>query len=98
MLAVHQKIICTIMMIVTLCIVVTVVQGQLPQSKISPVTIPGYIGECPSEDSRQASHNLIRNATHDIIRSTPRPECGPGNWRRVFYLNATRSDQSCPGQ
>ena len=89
-------------MTLSLCIAATVVQRQLP-IEISPITIPCDNGECPSEANRQASRNLIHNATYDIIHqiitgSSPRPECGPGNWRKVFYLNASRSDQSCPGQ
>ena len=101
MLALHQKAVIYTMMTLSLCIVAIVVQGQLP-TEISPVTIPGTTGECPSEANGQAFRNLLRNATYDIIHqistSSPRPECGPGCWRRVFYLNASRSDQSCPGQ
>ena len=83
---------------------VTVVQGQgeFPIG-ISPVSIPSTIGECPSDDSRQHYHNLLQNATRRVIYDTahtPDPVsqiCGPGSWRRAFYLNATVSDQSCPG-
>ena len=94
----HDKtVICVIALVLSMVAAMVQGQGDLPV-EISPVTIPGTIGECPSEDSRQASRNLLGNTIRDIIRSTPHPECGPGNWRRVFYLNATRSDQSCPGQ
>ena len=65
------------------------------------MTISGTIGECPSDDNRQASRNLLRNATREVINQMHGslfPECGPGSWRRVFYLNVSRSDQSCPGQ
>ena len=91
-----------------LCMVATVTQGQgeLPV-KISLVTIPGTIGECPSDDNRQAFRDLIRdaarNATREIINENATDPisqmdvCGPGEWRRVFYLNASRSVQSCPG-
>ena len=99
----YQKmIVCVIML--TLCKLATAVQvqGELP-FELSPVTIPGTIGQCPSDDNRQASRNLLRNTTREVINQnlmhgSPLPECGPGNWRRVFYLNASRSDQSCPGQ
>ena len=104
MFAQHHKImICAIAFV--LCMVAAVTQGQqdLPV-EVSPVTIPGTIGECPSEDSRQASHNLLGNTTREIIQNLntladPISQiCGPGEWRRVFYLNASASDQSCPGQ
>ena len=68
----------------------TMVQGQLPV-KISPVTIPGNNGECPSDDSRQATRNLLRNTTLEIIQNLNIPFdpisqiCGPGEWRRVLY-------------
>ena len=92
------------MITLALCLAATVVQGQeeLPV-EISPVTIPGTIGECPSDDSRQTSRNLLQNATREIIQNLNAPTnpisqiCGPGEWRRVFYLNTSRSDQLCPG-
>ena len=99
MLALHQK----AMFYIMITIMTTMVQGQLPV-KISPVTIAGNNGECPSDDSRQATRNLLGNATREIIQNLnsltdPISQiCGPGEWRRVFYLNASRSDQSCPGQ
>ena len=74
-------------------------QGEFPVG-ISPVTILDNIGECPSDDSRHDSRNLLTNATRKIIYQIyggPLSECGPGEWRKVFYLNASRSDQSCPG-
>ena len=89
------------------CTVATVIEGQreLPV-EISPVTIsqPGTAGECPSDDNRQTSRNLLQNTTREIIQNLNAPTnpisqiCGPGEWRRVFYLNTSRSDQSCPGQ
>ena len=101
MLVLYQKAILTVI-IFSLCIVTAVIQrqGELPV-EISPVTISGTIGECPSDDNRQASRNLLRNATREVINQmygSPLPECGPGNWRRVFYLNTSRSDLLCPGQ
>ena len=75
-------------------------QRELPV-KISPVMIPGTSGECPSDDKMQESHNSLQNATREIIYQilgSPFPECGPGQWRRVFYLNASTSDQLCPDQ
>jgi hypothetical protein len=88
-----------------LCTVTTTTQGQgeLPV-EISPVKIPSTSGECPSDDIRQESRSFLGNATREIIQNlntltnSISQNCGPGNWRRVFYLNASRSDQSCPGQ
>ena len=102
MLALHQKTsICV--MTLTLCMVATAIQGELPVN-VYPVMIPGTVGECPSDDSRQTSRNLLQNATHEIFRNTlinPTSQikfCGPGEWRSVFTLNVSslRSDQSCP--
>ena len=76
-------------------------QGELPV-EISPVTITGTNGRCPSDDSRQEVRDVLRNATREIVYdrlANPISRiCGPGEWRRVFHLNASRSDQSCPGQ
>ena len=88
-----------------LCMVTTTTKGQqeLP-IEISPVIVSGTIGECSSDDSRQESRSFLENATREIIRNLNTPidsisqVCGPGTWRRVFYLNASRSDQICPGQ
>ena len=97
----HKKTISVTIFI--LCTTATVSQekGGLPR-KISTVTIPGTISECPSDVNRQAFRDLLLNSMrgmiYQIFGSLP-PECGPGNWRRVFYLNASRADQqSCPGQ
>ena len=97
--ALHQKTMIYVM-ILPFCMVATAIQGEL-HVKISPVVIPDTTGECPPDDNRQVSRNLLQNATREIIYQIydgPLPKCGPGQWRRVFYLNATRSDQSCPGQ
>ena len=77
-------------MILILCIMATMVQGQLPV-KISPMTIPGTTVGCPSDDRRQASHSILQNATREIVQnfdtliSLISHICVPGEWRRVFY-------------
>ena len=85
--------------IFSLCVVITATQGQqkLPV-KISPIVIPTTISECASDDNRQASLNFVHNITYDhIIYGGSHPECGPGEWRDVLYLNTSVSNQSCPG-
>ena len=99
----HTAVICVIAFM--LCTVTTTTQGQgeLP-IEISPVIISGTGGECPSDDNQQESRSFLGNATREIIRNLNTPNnpisqiCGPGNWRRVFNLNTSRSDQTCPGQ
>jgi hypothetical protein len=99
----HTTVICVIAFM--LCTVTTTTQGQekLP-IQVSPVTIPSISGECPSDDNRQESRSFLGNVTREIIRNLNTPTsqirfCGPGEWRRVFYLNTSRSDQIiCPDQ
>ena len=83
----------------------TVTLGQRePSVEVSPVTILGTIGDCPSDNIRQASFSFLQNAVRETINKNvtePISEmnvCGPGEWRRVFYLNASSPVQSCPGQ
>ena len=103
MLVLCQKIVICVMTLPPCCMMATVIQQGREQFpvRISLVTIPGTVYEYPSDDNRQDSFNLLRNATHEIIQNTltnPISQiCGPGEWRRVFNLNTSRSDQSCPG-
>ena len=93
----------SVILFLRLCIAATVIEGQreLPVG-ISPVTISGMTNGCPADESRLASRSFLQNATREIISSTDSISlirfCGPGEWRRVFYLNASASDQSCPSQ
>ena len=85
-----------------LCISATVMKGQqeLPV-KMSPISIASRVGQCPSGDKRQEVHDILQNATREIINDRFDPIsqiCGPGEWRRVFYLNTSATDQLCPGQ
>ena len=60
------------------------------------VVIPGNsVSECPSVEDRQAARQLL----HTIILQNYNinPNCGPGLWRQVFYLNASNEIQRCPG-
>ena len=97
----QRKMVCFMMF--TLCIASTLAQEQRePLAVLSSLVIPATAGECPSSESRQAAHNFLRNATRDIIQNIAFDRvsevCGPGVWRRVFYLNASQSGKSCPGQ
>ena len=84
-----------------LCINVAVMQGYtLSTVTTPPVITPGMTGECPADNIRQASRELLQR---EIIRNLSRitslsQRCGAGSWRSVFHLNASGSDQSCPGQ
>ena len=101
----HTTVICVIAFMLCTVTTMTLGQGEIP-IEISPVTISGTSGECPSDDIRQESRSFLGNATCEIIRNLNTPTnpisqidiCGSGNWRRVFYLNASISDQTCSGQ
>ena len=58
-------------------------------------------GGCPSDVDRQDALQLLRSRTENILQNlqnySNNPNCGPGLWRRVFYLNTSSQDQSCPG-
>ena len=59
----------------------------------------GNTGQCSSMVEREWAQNKLYDIINSAITNiTDCPECGPGLWRRVFYLNASRSDQSYPGQ
>ena len=102
-----EKSVCVILF--TLCLLAsnTLGQEELPV-EIPPVTIPGLgaIGQCPLDGQRQAARETLRNTTREIVKTlllnnnqgSPNANCGPGNWRRVFYLNTSTPDQVCPDQ
>ena len=102
-----EKSVCVILF--TLCLLAsnTLGQEELPV-EIPPVTIPGLgaIGQCPLDGQRQAARETLRNTTQEIVKTlllnnnqgSPNANCGPGNWRRVFYLNTSTPNQVCPDQ
>ena len=77
-------------------------QRDLGSVRLAPIVINGTGTEsvCPSFEVRQAARRLlegnIRRNIHNSTYGSPVPECGSGNWRRVFYLNASRPDMLCP--
>ena len=91
------SILCVLLFI--LCVDIIVAQDDL-SVEVTPA-ITNEDGECPSDDARQALQHLLQNMTHEILKNnfgSPISQiCGPGPWRRVFYLNASNSNESCPG-
>ena len=61
--------------------------------------IPGNgVNGCPSDEDRQAALQLLQSITDQVLQNySNNPNCGPGLWRQVFYLNVSNEDQSCPG-
>ena len=69
------------------------------QESTKTVVIPGAdtIG-CPSDEDRQAALQRLHSIAERVLRNYGiNPNCGPGLWRQVFYLNVSNEDQSCPG-
>ena len=69
---------------------------------IPPVVIPGNgVAECPLDADRQNALRLLRSRTEHALQIlqnySNNSNCGPGLWRRVFYLNTSSQNQSCPG-
>ena len=79
---------------------VVAMQGDFASVRLAPVVINGTGTEsvCPSFEVRQASRRLLQGVIRNSLYGSPVPECGPGNWRRVFYLNSSAPNQLiCPG-
>ena len=75
-------------MLVTLCAVTI--------QSVFPVGVPLVVAngrECPSSNARQ----VLQGMAHDALQNTILRSCGTRNWRRVFYLNTSNPDESCPG-
>ena len=65
---------------------------------VATVVIPGDAGAgCVSDEDRQDALELIQSRTELILQNYSfNPNCGPGIWRQVFYLNTSSQDQLCP--
>ena len=63
------------------------------------VVIPSNgVNGCPSDEDRQAARQLLHSITDQVLQNySINPNCGPGLWTQVFYLNVSNEDQSCPG-
>ena len=78
---------------------------EFPAS-VAPSTIAGSSSDsgnqqCPADEDRQTTRQTLQQTTYNIIQDYVRllTNCGPGLWRRVFYLNTNSSDQetsTCP--
>ena len=69
------------------------------QESTKTVVIPSSdtIG-CPSDEHRQAARQGLHFIAEQVLQNYGiYPNCGPGLWRQVFYLNASNEEQSCPG-
>ena len=69
------------------------------QESTKTVVIPGsYTIGCPSDEDRQAALQRLHSIAERVLWNYGiNPNCGPGLWRQVFYLNVSNEDQSCPG-
>ena len=87
--------------VIVFCAIIhpVVMQRDLASIRLAPMVTNGTGNEsvCPSFHVRQAVHQLLQGSIHNYIYGSPVPECGPGNWRKVFYFNASEPDQLCPG-
>ena len=78
------------------------VQSLLNQTTLlSPTVIPTEDGRrsCPSQQQRDASHQMIKNAVAAALRldsSDPTVRCGAGQWTRVAFLDMNDPFQFCP--
>ena len=68
-------------------------QEKASPKLVAPVVVPA-VG-CPSDEDRQAALQPLINKV--VQHSSFNPNCGPGLWIRVFYLNTSSQDQSCRG-
>ena len=88
------------MIVFMLCSTTAMMQSQ--PVEIPMITISNMLGQCLHYDDRQVVHdNLLNSIIYPFFNGSVqlKTQCGPGLWRRVFYLNITASDQSviCPG-
>ena len=81
-----------------LCVILFTLCAVTAQSVFPVGVSPAFAnrGECPSNNARQ----VLRGMARDTLQNTVIPllqNCGTGNWRRVFYLNTSNPDETCPG-
>ena len=77
------------------------VQSLLNQTTLlSPTIVPAEDGtrRCPSQQQRDASRQMIKNAVAAALRlnsSDPTVHCGAGQWTRVAFLDMNNPLQLC---
>ena len=80
--------------------------SQLAVGQLLPVPLPptvisaetDEVGLCGPSDRVAALNSNVKATLESPTLAPFLATCGPGNWRRVFYLNATDTTQMCPGQ
>ena len=90
----------TILCMLVLALGITVSANKQDRARTDlRVVIPGNgVNECPSDEDRQAARQLLQSITDQVVKNySINPNCGPGLWRQVFYLNVSNEGQSCPG-
>ena len=77
----------------------TVCANEQESARTDLVVIPGNgVNRCLSDEDRQAALQLLHSISESVVQNySINPNCGPGLWRQVFYLNTSNEDQSCPG-
>ena len=77
------------------------VSANVPENvvSLSPyVILSNGIDECLSDEDRQAARQQLHSITDQVLQNYSfNPNCGPGLWKQVFYLNVSNEGQSCPG-
>ena len=71
-------------------------EGANSPNLVTPIVIrDSDTTECPSSE---AARQLLQSITNQVLQNySINPNCGPGLWRQVFYLNVSNEGQSCPG-
>ena len=94
--------VCSIVVFSILCITVTETLRDFP-AEVALAEIPEslHTTQCPVEEERQVARHILKQKNQEIVQefATIVSNCGPGLWRRVFYLNTSTSDQeisTCP--
>ena len=93
------KILCGVFLF-TLCIDVSVLQAVEIITPVVLLSSNDSLSGCPSIEERQETLQLLQATVREVIQTSYGiliSECGPGRWRRAFYVNASQPDQSCPG-
>ena len=80
----------------TICIDISMLQHTIPVVSLKS----NISSKCPSLEERRETRQLLQSVVREIIQTSYgihiSAECGPGRWRRAFYVNASQPDQSYP--